>query len=232
MRIVLLLMVLFALPAYAGTAVREVDYSASRPLEVRTALGVTTVIELDPSEEVLDYSIGFAQGWEVTRRDSVFYLKPRDVDVGTNMLIRTRARQYMLELQVVAGDWTSLSQGSNAGVAYRVVIHAPKVAADVVEAKPVVESNEFFGYSMRAERIVSSVNLPILIFDDGDKTTIRFSSSGARTQAVVAARMSLSEEPFLVNRTVAGNDIVVEGVFPFLQLRVGQGRVDIRRNAQ
>lgn len=232
MRMFLLCLLLFALPLRAADSVREVEYSASQPLEVRTALGVTTVIELDASEEVLDYSIGFSQGWEVTRRDSVFYVKPRDVDVGTNMVIRTRARLYMLELQVVAGDWTSLSQVNHAGVAYRVVIHAPKVVEPAPEVKTATDAHEFFGYSLRAEKSVLPVNLPLLIFDDGDKTTIRFLSSGARTQAVVLARMSLTDDPFLINRTVSGNDIVVEGVFPFLQLRIGQGRVDIRRDAQ
>ena len=85
---------------------------------------------------------------------------------------------------------------------------------------------------MRSEPSVLPVNLPLLVFDDGDKTTIRFSSSGARTQAVAYARMSQGEEPFLVNRTVNGNDMVVEGVFPYLVLRVGEGRVEIRRDAQ
>jgi Type IV secretory pathway, VirB9 components len=46
---------------------------------VRTGLGITTQIELDPSEQILDYSTGFSSGWELSRRDNVFYLKPKNV---------------------------------------------------------------------------------------------------------------------------------------------------------
>jgi type IV secretion system protein VirB9 len=40
---------------------------------VRTALAITTQIELSPHEKILDYSTGFTSGWELTRRDNVFY---------------------------------------------------------------------------------------------------------------------------------------------------------------
>lgn len=210
-----------------ASAVREVAYSPDAALPVRTALGVTTVIELDPSEEVLDYSVGFAQGWDVTRRDQVFYVKPRDVDVGTNMLIRTRTRQYMLELQVAAGDWNSLSEVASAGVAYRVAIKIPAPPAEAVPASPSVALN--YGYELRADRTLSLLQLPILAFDDGVQTTLRFRDVASRQQAIVFGKAHMDDAPFLVNRTVRGNDLVVDGVFPLLELRVGNARIEVRK---
>ena len=75
-----------ALPANAQV-VQEYEYEPNRIYQVRTGLGITTQIELSPNEEVIDYSTGFSSGWDLTRRDNVFYLKPKNVDVDTNMMI-------------------------------------------------------------------------------------------------------------------------------------------------
>ena len=79
-----------ALPANAQV-VQEYEYEPNRIYQVRTGLGITTQIELSPNEEVIDYSTGFSSGWDLTRRDNVFYLKPKNVDVDTNMMIRQSA---------------------------------------------------------------------------------------------------------------------------------------------
>ena len=47
-----------AMPASAQVIV-EYEYEPDRIYEVRTGLGITTQIELSPSEEILDYSTGF-----------------------------------------------------------------------------------------------------------------------------------------------------------------------------
>ncbi len=42
-----------------------------------------------------DYSTGFSSGWELTRRENVFYLKPKNVDVDTNMMVRAETHSYL-----------------------------------------------------------------------------------------------------------------------------------------
>lgn len=78
--------VVAAFPARAQV-VQEYDYEPDRIYPVRTGLGITTQIELSPHEKILDYSTGFSAGWDLTRRDNVFYLKPKNVDVDTNMMV-------------------------------------------------------------------------------------------------------------------------------------------------
>jgi type IV secretion system protein VirB9 len=75
-----------ALPVTAQV-VQEYEYEPNRIYQVRTGLGITTQVELSPNDKVIDYSTGFSSGWDLTRRDNVFYLKPKNVDVDTNMMI-------------------------------------------------------------------------------------------------------------------------------------------------
>src|SRR5688572_18163899 len=107
------------LPA-AAQVIQEYEYEANRIYQVRTGLGIATQIELSPNEQILDYSTGFSNGWDLSRRDNVFYLKPKNVDVDTNMMVRTAAHSYIFELKVVATDWRALEQAKNAGVQYKI----------------------------------------------------------------------------------------------------------------
>ncbi|TGR60000.1 type IV secretion system protein VirB9, partial [bacterium M00.F.Ca.ET.194.01.1.1] len=81
-----MLSLLFSAAAMAQ-AVDHYEYEKDRIYPVRTGLGLTTQIELSPNEKILDYSTGFSSGWELTRRENVFYLKPKNVDVDTNMMV-------------------------------------------------------------------------------------------------------------------------------------------------
>jgi type IV secretion system protein VirB9 len=128
-----------ACAAFAGTpslasaqVVQQYEYQPNRIYPVRTGLGITTQIELSPQEKILDYSTGFSSGWELTRRDNVFYLKPKNVDVDTNMMIRTATHSYIFELKVVATDWKTLEQARRDGVDYKITFSYP---ADVSFAR-------------------------------------------------------------------------------------------------
>src|SRR3546814_16018933 len=92
-----------ALPARAQ-AIQEYMYEPDKIYTVRTGLGITTQIELSPHEKIIDYSTGFSSGWELNRRENVFYIKPRNVDADTNMMVRTEHHSYISELSVGATD--------------------------------------------------------------------------------------------------------------------------------
>jgi len=108
-------------PFAHAQVVQQYEYQAERIYPVRTGLGITTQIELSKNEKILDYSTGFSSGWDITRRDNLFYLKPKNVDVDTNMMIRTATHSYIFELKVVATDWKTLEQAKRAGVQYKIV---------------------------------------------------------------------------------------------------------------
>ena len=103
----------------------QYDYEPDRIYQVRTGLGITTQITLAADDEILDYSTGFSSGWDLDRRGNVFYLKPRNVDADTNMMVRSAERSYIFELKVVATDWTGLEQAKRSGVQYRIAFRYP-----------------------------------------------------------------------------------------------------------
>jgi len=232
-------------PAHAQ-AIEQYVYEEGRIYPVRTGLGITTQIELGTNEEVLDFSTGFSAGWDLTRRGNVFYLKPRDTDVDTNLLVRSANRSYIFELKVVATDWTALEQAKRAGVQYRITFAYP--GGDSVQA-PAMEEAEpgpqlstvldkdrhyhfAYDYSVNGSQ---SWLVPANVYDDGRFTYLRMNSLQAFPSGnfpAVFARERADGEDFLVNTTVERDTLVVHGTFPYLVIRHGPGAVGLRRNAQ
>lgn len=237
-------------PAFAQVIV-EYEYEPDRIYEVRTGLGITTQIELSPSEEILDYSTGFNAGWELNRRENVFYLKPKNVDVDTNMMVRTATHSYLFELKVVATDWTALEQAKRAGVHYKISFSYPNNAAfsaeQLAEAEgaPKPRSSEidvaldktrayYFDYSY-STRTKNKWLVPVNVYDDGQFTYIRLANINRFPSGdfpAVFGREREGGEDFLVNTTVENNILVVHGSYPFLVIRHGKNVVGLRRNKQ
>lgn len=224
----------------------EYAYEPDRIYQVRTGLGITTQIELSPHEEILDYSTGFSAGWDLNRRDNVFYLKPRDIDVDTNLLIRTAVHTYVLELKVVAADWRALEQAKAAGVQYRIRFTYPGDAAFAVADDPAEEPYELstrlqpgrtyhFAYDVAYRRKGATWLVPSTVYDDLQFTYIRM---GARTRfpsgnfPAVFGRQRENGDEFIVNTTVEGDTIIVHGTYPYLVLRHGDEAVGLRRRSE
>lgn len=223
--------------------VREYAYSPDAVYTVRTGLGLTTAIVLNPNERILDYSTGFSNGWFISRRDNVFYLRPRNVDVDTNMMVRTDAHSYIFELQVVSTDWKHLDQARTAGVQYKVTFSYPADAARAPDAKPASDAPSLdtallpgrsynFRYEYAAKRQTAPWLMPVNVYDDGHFTYIRLSESATFPTGnfpTVYMREHERDEDSLVNSTVQGNTIVVHGTYPYLVLRQGDNVVGLRR---
>lgn len=94
-----LLCLLPLLPQWVqGGVIQEYHYQPDAVYAVRTGQGIATQIELEADEQVRDFGTGQSGGWELVRRDQVFYLKPRHAQAATNMHIRTDRRSYLLEI--------------------------------------------------------------------------------------------------------------------------------------
>jgi len=230
------------LPARAQV-VQQYEYAPDAVYQVRTGLGITTQIELSANEHVVDFSTGFSSGWDLTRRDNVFYLKPKNVDVDTNMVIRTETHSYIFELRVVATDWKVLDQAKEAGVQYKITFHYPGNTA--FSAKPEIaeapaplstrlerDRRYSFDYDY-ATRTQKRWLIPIAVYDDGRFTYLRMSD---RTDIptgdfpAVFARERKDGEDEVVNTTVEGDTVIVHGTYPYLVVRHGANVVALRRN--
>src|SRR5688572_13614660 len=230
-----------ACPASAQV-VQEYEYQPDRIYEVRTGLGITTQIELSPNEKILDFSTGFSAGWDLTRRENVFYLKPKNVDVDTNMVIRTATHSYIFELKVVATDWTALSQAKQAGVQYKITFAYPNDTQFVaeVESGPQLNTqldknrryNFNYDYSTRKAKKQGWL-IPTNVYDDGQFTYVKLSDLKAFPTGnfpAIFGREREGSEDFVVNTTVEGNTLIVHGTYPYLVIRHGKNAVGLRRN--
>jgi type IV secretion system protein VirB9 len=242
----LLLAATLVLGAYSSCAqaqaVQQYEYVPDRIYPIRTGLGITTQIELSPDENVIDYSTGFSNGWELTRRDNVFYVKPKNVDVDTNLVVRTETHSYIFELRVVATDWRALDQAKNAGVQYKVSFVYPKDtrfrAENVAEKAPALSTRLEAGRAYHfdydyATRTKLRALVPVNVHDDGQFTYIRLSDMAAFPSGsfpAVFGRDTQNGEDFVVNTTVEDGTIVVHGTYRYLVIRHGKNVVGLRRN--
>lgn len=250
LRGLLLLVPLLACTGVSGAQViEEYEYRPDQVYPVRTGLGITTQIELSPHEDILDYSTGFSGGWDLSRRDNVFYLKPKNVDVDTNLMVRTAAHAYIFELKVVAADWRRLEQAKAAGVQYRIRFRYPSdtafggaqaeaaqpQAADELSTRLHPDRHYHFSYEYAHRKRDPGWLVPATVYDDMRFTYIRM---GDRTRfpsgnfPAVFARDSERGEEFVVNSTVEGDTIVVHGTYPYLVLRHGDHVVGLRRSPE
>ena len=226
--------------------VEQYEYQPDRIYPVRTGLGITTQIELSPNEKILDYSTGFSGGWELTRRENVFYLKPKNVDVDTNMMIRTATHSYIFELKVVATDWKTLDQAKRAGVEYKIVFMYPadasfskelKKEADVsAQSTALVAGRSYnFNYDYATKSKNAPWLVPVNVYDDGRFTYRKMSDMKQFPTGdfpAVFMRETEHGEDSLVNTTVEGNTIIVHGTYSYLVIRHGDNVVGLRRNTQ
>lgn len=236
-------------PRAAAQVVEEYAYQADAVYQVRTGLGITTQIELSAHEQILDYSSGFSGGWEISRRDNVFYVKPRNVDVDTNLLVRTAAHAYIFELKVVATDWRSLDQARRAGVQYKIRFSYPgdtrfTTAPDAdayadagggLSTAVHPDRHYHFAYDYTQHRRTPHWLVPTTVYDDRRFTYIRMGDRSRFPSGnfpAVFARDSEDGEEFVVNSTVEGDVIVVHGTYPYLLVRHGAHVVGLRRSAE
>lgn len=227
----------------SAQVMQQYEYQPGKIYEIRTGLGITTQIELSSTEKVLDYSTGFSSGWELNRRENVFYLKPNNVDVDTNMVVRTDKREYIFELKVVATDWTALEQAKRAGVQYKVTFTYPNDPAfEQVAAVPAEGQSTFlepgrhynFDYSY-ASRSKAPWLIPVSVYDDGRFTYVEMpdmSKFPTGNFPAVYGREKRRSEDFVVNTSVEKNTIIIHGTYPFLVIRHGENVVGLRRNTQ
>lgn len=239
-----LLLIANTIPRARAEVVQEYIYAPGKTFSVRTALGITTQIVLIGDDEVEDYSVGFSGGWDVSRRGNVLYVRPRNVDVDTNMIVRTRTRTYIIELKVVASNWRKLDQAKQAGVQYRVAFTAangqpPSASSSLraVNAAPAAGAfdsakNYVFDYDVARSKGADAL-VPQNVYDDGAFTFLRLKRAEGKTgmgQPAVFARRTANGGDMIVNNHVEGNTVIVHGVYPFLALRNGSSWVLIRRN--
>lgn len=220
--------------------VREIAYRADQVVRVNTGLGIATQIEISAQEQVKDFGTGFSDGWELVRRDNVFYIRPKNVDVETNMYIRTNMRSYLIDLRVSATRWKTLEEAKKAGVYYKIRFvyptEGPDKGSSMASANAVLsptaaslnsQSDYHLNYDYATTTPMPTI-VPVRVYDNHQFTYIHMPPLASFP--AVFGRNDRARDEFLVNTKSENNVIVVHGVYPYLVLRLGAETVGLRRN--
>jgi type IV secretion system protein VirB9 len=235
----------------AGNPNVTYTYQDARVFEVATGLGIATQLVLDPSEKILDFGTGFSAGWDIVRRDHIFYLKPKDPDAETNMYVRTDRRSYIFDLKIVSKDWRRLDEAKLQGVMYSVQFNYPdnmaalrRIQQDQAAAQraalqglsmPVPDPaaparSPYLAYHTDYDSAASASAKwlsPVRVYDDSALTYVQFNKD--LVAPAFFGRMTDRGEEFVLNSNKQGAIYVIHGVFPFLIIRHGGDVVAVRR---
>lgn len=224
-------------PSRAGyiNAVQVYPYSEGTLYRLYAAPERVTDIALQPGETVTSVAAGDTVRWTVgdttsgsgTSRRTHILVKPYSAGLRTNLIITTTRRAYHIELEsrassaMAALSWT---YPQDELIALRGSEEATEAAMPVASGLAVESLN--FNYSISGDEPAWR---PILAFDDGHQTFVKFPASIAVGEAPPLFVVGDNGEAQLVNYRVAGRYYVVDRLFGAAELRLGERRQQIVR---
>ncbi len=156
--------------------IRYVTFDNNDVTTVNAALGVSTMIELSPTEVIETVSAGDTKGWSIVpKRGSRFlFVKPLERDAWTNVNIVTNRRVYSLLLKASNSNRDRVSfqvrfKYPDEDVNARLLSTARQSAADP-DLKNLKISNLNYDYAYRGDDSLK----PRVVFDDGTKMFLEF----------------------------------------------------------
>ena len=212
--------------------IQYVDYSKDDVVRVNAANGYITTIVFAPGEKVVSYGSGYSTAWEFATADNQFFLKPKDRDGTTNLVIVTDQRIYNLDVYLV-------EKAANA--TYKLTYRYPEeyikarieagqqeyVEKELEKADPALTgavAGLNRAYTMNFGRTEGSRRLaPLSCYDNGRFTYMRFRSN---TDFPAVYSVSADGEA-IVNSHIEDGALVVHGVYPEFRLRAGSDVVGI-----
>ena len=226
---------LLAGPVAAGPApddprIRDLTYAPDAVYRVTGGFRTATQIVFSPRETIRHAAIGDSLAWEVAAEGSVLFLKPRERQPATNLLVVTERdgalRHYAFEL-------AARESGDRGGTLYQVRFHYPDdeaaerqgalaAAARIAEARVIgleLQQGAISGPRNLAYSVQGDPGLqPSEVSDNGRFTVLRF-PGGQPIPPLFEIGEDGAER--LVPYDVRGEFVVVHGVARGLRLRRG-----------
>jgi len=215
-------------------AVMVYSYEPGEVYRVDTAPDYVTSIQLEPGERLISKAAGDTQRWLLGNtimgagagQRVVILLKPRAPDLHTNITITTSKRIYFLDAYSHSGDgyqsgisWTYPDDELRAMQAQANTITQAQTN-DIGSGLSINDLN--FSYRLSMKQGSRPAWFPLQVFDDGQKTYIRFPDSLGTTDAPPLFILQQGNRADLVNYRVKGNYYIVDRLFDRAELRFGQ----------
>lgn len=221
---------LFPLTCLAETAprsgpldnrIRYVTFNKDDVVVISASYGASTMIVFQEDEKIETLGAGDALAWKVepNKRGNVLFVKPVEKNASANLNLLTNKRSYVF---VLKSEFRPIAQQI-----FKVVFRYPEEEVDkslLPEAKRRAEqpnrqafkaenANSAYGYKG------SSVNKPLVTFDDGVKTWFRFDAAQEVPSIFI---VDAERNESLVNFRREGEYLIVDKVNYQWTLRNGE----------
>ena len=108
------------------------DYKPDEIYPISAVNGLITTIIFEPGETVKNFGSGFSTAWEFAARENHFFLKPKEKQGTTNLVVVTDRRTYLFDVKLT---------GNRSKATYRLAFRYPleeqaRIAAEA-EKNPV-----------------------------------------------------------------------------------------------
>lgn len=188
------------MPLAKDSRIKQVMYDAEDVVNITGVDLITTSIEFDELETILDVVVGDSGAWQLDKaqgRSYLLYLKPLRGDSDTNMQVVTNKRIY--EFRITSGDFKPQD------ITYRLKFNYPEVISEeIVQEEEFVPAFTNYHYSFSGNSRVA----PVEAFDDGSFTYFKF--KGKQLPAIFAVNANRKEE--LVNYRLEADYVVIERI--------------------
>jgi type IV secretion system protein VirB9 len=215
-------------------AVMVYNYEPGEVYRVDTSPDYVTSIMLEKGESLISKAAGDTERWLLGNtimgagndQQVLILLKPIAPDIHTNVVLTTSKRVYFLDVFSHAGD------GYQSGISWTYPDEQlAQMAAQTQAANQSSDDNVGaglsisdlnFNYQMKTVQGSRPDWFPIQVFDDGNKTYIRFPNNLGTMDAPPLFIMEDNNQADLVNYRVKGSYYIVDRLFDRAQLRFGQ----------
>lgn len=210
-----------ARPTPIDSRIRVIVYSPDDVFKFTGYYNYQASIDLSPSEEVVDISMGDTTAWQIVPLGHRIFIKPIELDATTNMTIITNKRTYFFELYA-----ETVEDMRDPDMVFNVRFIYPdeeeeeylKTYSKSSSSGPDLShpENYNFNYTISGSEEIA----PIKIFDDGEFTYMQFRDKNAELPAIFAVDEELRES--MVNYRLAPdnpNMVIIEQVFLKLSVR-------------
>jgi type IV secretion system protein TrbG len=218
------------------------QFSPGSLYEVFTAPRRLTDIAFEPGEAIQDVAAGDTVRWMVDGVASGqgrslrqhLLVKPHATGLVNSLVVTTNRRAYHLLLRATNEQfmpsvrWVYSTNVSRNGFEASLKKH---VSESVAEVDPEALN---FGYSLRVKRGKPPGWMPLAVFDDGQKTYVRFSTS-AKFQEAPILMLNAADGYRMVNYRVRDNYFIIDRLIDEAILKSGVKKpqvVSIERNSQ
>ncbi len=198
--------------------VTSVVYRPNNVVRVFATYGVSTMIIFDEEEKFETIAVGDSDSWDVvpTDKGNILFVKPKAKKAATNLNVVTTKRIYYLELSDFAPEHNKQVFGIRFIYPDKHLNASLRRQAEERAAYPNIsnidKANINIDYSFSGDSRLK----PLVIFDDGKKTYLKF---GPKVPAIFAVNADFTET--LRNFRREGDYIVIDGTATQYTLRDG-----------